>query len=111
MAAGRARCQAESSALTSIRSAWKVRLPGWPPLFCEAAGTVFSHQLDQAGRVVKGSRARSRDDGSRDPAREPLLPVLAQDALELGGLVRVENVGRGEAAARSIRMSRGASWL
>ncbi len=38
IAAGTARSSTSSSPFTSIRSAWKVRLPGWPPVLRVAAG-------------------------------------------------------------------------
>ena len=60
MAETTARSQTASSALTSMRSAWKVRLAGCPPLRCEAAGTAVRSTSTRRAEVVNGSFSRSR---------------------------------------------------
>ena len=60
IARGSAAAHTDSSALTSIRSAWKVRLPGCPPLFCDVAGTTFLSSSTRRPDVVNGSSSRSR---------------------------------------------------
>ena len=56
-------------------------------------------QLDEAGGGGEGLLLALPDDGGGDAAGEPLLAVLAQDPLELGGVVGVEDLGRGDAGA------------
>ena len=69
---------ASSSPLTSIRSAWKVRLAGLP------AGTPGGRRdrarTSSASRAGDGERlaGRARDDRVGDPPGEPLLAVLPQ---------------------------------
>ena len=59
-ASGSARSSEASSPLTSMRSAWKVRLAGWPPVRRVAAG--IEERTSSASRAVpvNGSVARSR---------------------------------------------------
>ena len=60
MAAATAACHTSSSALTSMRSAWKVRLAGCPPLRWEAAGTASRSRSTRRAEPVNGSFSRSR---------------------------------------------------
>ena len=60
MAEVTARCHTSSSALTSMRRAWKVRLAGWPPRALRRGGHGPAQQLDEAGGPVNGSFSRSR---------------------------------------------------
>ena len=99
-----------SSSLTSIRSAWKVRLAGWPPVRRAGAGIAAYSSSTSRAEVVNGCGLALADDGAGDLAGEPLLAVLAQDPGQVGGRVGVEDVGGGRAACvPSIRMSSGAS--
>ena len=75
-AAGRAPCQgASSSPFTSIRSAWKVRFAGWPPVRRVAAG-IGADQLGQP----RGARERLAfalpHHRVGDPPGEPLVAVV-----------------------------------
>ena len=91
--------QAASSPLTSIRSAWKVRLAGWPPLFCDAAGMASRSSSTRRAEVVKGSCCALPDDRRRRSRRaNRSSPYSRRIRVELGGVVGVEDVGRGDAA-------------
>jgi hypothetical protein len=70
--------------LTSIRSAWKVRLAGWPPV----------------RRAREGLPGALSHDGCGDAGREPLLAVLAEHPGELAPVVGVEDVGGRPARGR-----------
>ena len=93
MAAGTARRRTASSSLTSMRSAWKVRLAGWPPVRRAGAGISAYSSSTRGAEVVNGVCSRRRTTARGDLARELLLAVLAQDAGQLLGLVGVEHVG------------------
>ena len=75
-AAGSAPASASSSPLTSMRSAWNVRLAGWPPVRRVAAG--IDERTSSASRAVpvNGSAPRSRTTRVGDPPGEALLAVL-----------------------------------
>ena len=60
MAAGIARRRTASSSLTSMRSAWKVRLAGCPPVRRAGAGISAYSSSTSRPEVVNGSRSRSR---------------------------------------------------
>ena len=62
-------------ALTSIRSAWNVRLAGWPPVLRTAAGIDWSSTCTSRAEVLEGLILPDRDDPSGDPVGEPLLAV------------------------------------
>ena len=99
-AAGSARSSAPSSPLTSMRSAWKVRLAGLPPVRRVAAGIASRTRSTSAGRCVNGSRSRARDDrgrrcgGRTAPRRSRAAPGPARRR------VGVDDVGRGEPGRR-----------
>src|SRR5690606_28655555 len=78
MARGRVRSRTASSSLTAMRSAWNVRLAGLPPV----------------RRVAPDARGG-------DPAGEPLLAVVAQDAAQLPDVGGGQQV-RGAAAAGGV---------
>ena len=82
-----------------MRSAWKVRLAGWPPVRRVAAG--IDERTSSASRAVpvNGSRSPLADDRVGDPAGEPLLAVLLEDPRQPVGRVGVDDLGRGDAAA------------
>ena len=84
MAAGSARRSTASSSLTSIRSAWKVRLAGWPPVRRAGAGISAYSSSTSRAEVVNGSRLALPHDRGGDPAGELLLAVLPQHPGELG---------------------------
>ena len=83
MAEATARSQTSSSALTSMRRAWKVRLAGWPPVRCDAAGTAA--RSTSTRRAERGERLllALAQDGRGDPAGEALLAVGLQDPGEV----------------------------
>ena len=97
MAAGIARRSTASSSLTSIRSAWKVRLAGWPPVRRAGAGISAYSSSTRRAEVVNGVVLALPDHGGGDLAREPLLAVLAEHPGQLLGRVGVEDVGGGRA--------------
>ena len=80
IAAGTARRSTPSSSLTSMRSAWNVRLAGWPPVRRVAAGMALrtsSARRAVLGRTARGrGRARSRRRSARRsaPRRTPAAP-------------------------------------
>ena len=98
MAAGSARSRTSSSPLTSMRSAWKVRLAGLPPVRRAGAGMESRTSSTSRALVSNGAPAALAHDRVGDPAGELLLAVLAQHARELGGGVGVEHLGGGDAA-------------
>ena len=59
MAAGIARRSTPSSSLTSIRSAWKVRLAGCPPVRRAGAGIVSRRSSTSLAESVNGSVSRA----------------------------------------------------
>lgn len=59
-AAGIARSSTESSPLTSMRRAWKVRLAGLPPVRLAACGSASRISSTRRALVVNGSFSRSR---------------------------------------------------
>ncbi|CAM5381702.1 hypothetical protein SRIMM317S_02578 [Streptomyces rimosus subsp. rimosus] len=63
-AAGTALSTAASSALTSMRSAWNVRLAGLPPVRFAACGSASRISSTRRALFVKGSLARSRTTAS-----------------------------------------------
>ncbi len=83
-AAGTARSSTSSSPFTSIRSAWKVRLAGLPPVRRAAAGMLSRTSSTSRALVVERLDGARPDDGLGDPPGEPLLAVLAQDPGEVG---------------------------
>ena len=98
MAAGSAAARRSSSWLTSMRSAWNVRLAGLPRARCR------HRLLDDRGQL--GARLDPRpaarlDDPAGDPSGESLLAVLAQDARETLLVLVGEDVRRG-ARARAV---------
>ena len=64
IAAGIARASTSSSPLTSMRSAWNVRLAGLPPVRRAGAGIESRTISTRRALVVNGSRARSRTTAS-----------------------------------------------
>ena len=63
----------------------------------DAAGTDRLSSSTSRAEVVNGSASRSRTTAAGDLAGEPLLAVVAQDPLEVGGGVGVEDLGGGDA--------------
>ena len=91
------RSRAASSPLTSIRSAWKVRLAGLPPVRRAAAGmaerTRSTSRAGASGTArwpARGRRGR-RSAGRTAPRRTPAGPAASSV-----GRVGVEHVGRRE---------------
>ena len=99
-AAGSARSRAPSSSLTSMRSAWNVRLAGWPPVRRVAAGIGVADQLGQPGGVREGLPGPLALDRGGDPGGEPLLAVDPQHAGEVLRRVGVDDVGGGARGGR-----------
>ena len=99
MAAGMARSRTSSSSLTSIRSAWKVRLAGWPPDLAAPAGTTDRIWSTSSPVVVKGFSARAATIPVGDTAGELLLPPFPDDPDEVFLAVIVDDVGGRLAAA------------
>ena len=80
----------DSSSLTSMRTAWKVRLAGWPPVRRAAAGMA---PRDHVGQLGRGRERAGGDDGPGDPGGEALVAVGAQHPRQLVGRVAVHHVG------------------
>ena len=81
-----------------MRSAWKVRLAGWPPVRCEAGGDGVAQQLDQPGRggerlLLALADDRPRRSGRRSAPRRTSRRIRARSPWRVG----VEHLGRGDA--------------
>ena len=75
IAAGSTSRNASNSRLTSMRSAWNVRLAGWPPVRRVAAGIASRTSSASRAVLVSGRWARSRSMAAaieRERSREPL---------------------------------------
>ena len=97
-AAGSARSSAPSSSLTSIRSAWKTRLAGWPSPKRAGAGIACLIVSTRSPVRSNGCLRAAADDRARDLPRVALLAVAAEDVGELALVGLVD-----DARARSAR--------
>ena len=96
-AAGSARSSEPSSSLTSIRSAWKTRLAGWPSPKRAGAGIACLIVSTRSPVRSNGCLRAAADDRARDLARVPLLAVAAEDVGELALVGLVDELARGVA--------------
>ena len=108
-----------------MRSAWKVRFAGLPPVRRAAAGIASRTRSASRADDTIGDRRPLPHHRRRDPPGEPLLAVLPQHPGQLAGRVGVHDVGGrrpgrrvhphvqrrvlrvGEAAPRLVQLQRG----
>ena len=95
-AAGIARSSTESSRLTSMRSAWKTRLAGWPARWAAYGVAAIRISTRRPGPVDRRLGAGG-DDGPRVAARQLLLAVALEDPPQVALAVGREDVGGGRA--------------
>ncbi len=93
-ASGSARSSCSSSSLTAIRSAWKLRLAGWPPANrARRRNGRLDRRPPAPGWSRSAPRARRRTMARAIAPRVALLAVLAQDAGQPALVPLVDDLG------------------